>query len=87
MPPVRHSLRDQLCDRNRRLDEAVRRRFGVSVTTFKALKAATQLLGVLGGIFAMHQGAQPLQTLLLMTVMVHGPEFLELWMTNGKDRP
>lgn len=50
----------------------------MSLKTYKTIKAATQLAGATAGIYAMTLRADPLAVLTLVTIMVSGPEVLEL---------
>lgn len=55
----------------------------MTLKLFKALKLLIQLVGVAGGVYAMSLGAPPLAALAMMTVMVLGPEGLELFIEQG----
>lgn len=71
------SLRDELASYNRDLESCLRSRAGMSLKTFKLIKASTQFLGGAAGIYAMYLGADPLLALAMTTGMVLGPEGLE----------
>jgi hypothetical protein len=49
----------------------------MTLKLFKAIKATTQLAGASAGIYAMMLGADPMPALVLVTLMVSGPEALE----------
>ena len=72
------TLRDELASYNQHVDAVLRERLGMSFKTFKAIKASTQLVGGLAGIYAMHLGAPPMNALILTTAMIVGPEGLEV---------
>lgn len=77
------SLRDELATYNARLDRCLRLRYGMSLKTFKAIKAATQLVGAAAGIYAMSLEAPPLAALAMVTLMVTGPEAMEYFINNS----
>ncbi|SEO70337.1 hypothetical protein SAMN05216388_101749 [Halorientalis persicus] len=78
MSTSKPTLRDELAEYNDHLDDCLRSRFSMSLKTFKTIKATTQLVGAAAGIYAMTLQADPLAVLTLVTVMVSGPEVLEL---------
>jgi len=55
----------------------------MSFRTFKVLKAATQLVGMIGGIVAMRNGADPLIAFGMMAFMWGGPEAIEVVLETG----
>lgn len=56
----------------------------VSLRTYKTIKATAQLLAVGAGIFAIHQGADPMATFTIIGAIVAGPELLEYqWASDG----
>ncbi|WP_459191840.1 hypothetical protein [Halosimplex sp. J119] len=57
----------------------------MSFRTFKILKATTQLVGMIGGVYAMALGADPELALGMMTVMWGGPELIEVVLESGSD--
>lgn len=71
------SLRDELRAYNQDLESCLSERVGMSLKTFKLIKASTQFLGGAAGIYAMYLGADPLLALAMTTGMVLGPEGLE----------
>jgi hypothetical protein len=77
MSTTRPSLREELDAYNDHLDDCLRSRFGMTLKTFKTIKALTQLAGALAGAYAMYLGADPLLTIVLIATMVSGPEALE----------
>jgi len=72
------TLRDEICEYNNHLDESLRSRYGMSFRTFKVVKALTQLAGVGAAMYAMTLGSPPLAALAMATIMVSGPEVLEI---------
>lgn len=77
------SLKRELRAYNNRLDTRLRTRYGMTLRTFKLVKALTQLTGAGGGIYAMSLGADPLTVFALITIIVSGPEALEYLIENG----
>jgi hypothetical protein len=77
MSTTRPSLREELDEYNAHLDHCLRSHYGMTLKTFKSIKALTQLAGALAGAYALYLGADPLLTILLITTMVSGPEALE----------
>lgn len=71
------SLPDELASYNHDLKTCLKDRVGMSLKTFKLIKASTQFLGAAAGIYAMQLGADPLLALAMTTGMVLGPEWLE----------
>jgi hypothetical protein len=71
-------LRKELRAYNTRLDAMLRSRYGMTLRTFKLVKAVTQLAGVGAAIYAMTLGAPPLGALAMATIMVSGSEVLEI---------
>lgn len=58
----------------------------MSFRVFKTIKAITQLVGVLAGIFAIQQGADPELAFALIAVIWAGPEAFEHYVsTQGED--
>ena len=57
----------------------------MSFRTFKVLKATTQLVGMIGGVYAMVLGADPEFALGMMTAMWGGPELIEVVLESGTD--
>lgn len=61
------------------------RRYGVAITVdeYKVIRALTRLAGVIiGGIALVYFEADPITALTLITVMVLGPDFAEVWLTR-----
>lgn len=75
------SLHDEICEYNHRLDAALRQRVGITVRTYKAIKAMTQLAGAAAGVYAMWLGADPMTAFVLIAVIVSGPEVAEQILT------
>lgn len=61
----------------------------MSFRTFKVLKATTQLVGMVGGVIAMHYGADPMLAFAMMAFIWGGPEAIEVVLetssTGGDD--
>lgn len=76
-------LTDQIRDCNARLDEALRQRVGICLETYKLIKNTTQLVGAIGVIFAIYEGADPMTAAFLIAVIISGPEAIEYVLTNG----
>lgn len=71
------SLSVELQRYNNTLDAAMRHFFGMSVRTFKLIKAVTQLIGVGAGVYAMTLGADPTTALVIIAFIYAGPEVAE----------
>jgi hypothetical protein len=71
------SLKDELESYNHDLDCRLRGRYGMTLKSFKVLKATTQLVGAAAGIYAMQLGAPPLAAFALVAIIISGPESLE----------
>lgn len=79
------SLREELQDCNERLDRKLRASIGMTIKTYKTVKALTQLVGAAAGIYAMSLGAPPLAAFTIIAVIVSGPETLEYLINNSDD--
>lgn len=77
------SLKQELDEYNASLDHSLRTRFGMTVKTFRLIKATTQLVGAGAGIYAMSLGAPPLATFAMMAVIISGPEVMEHLINEG----
>lgn len=82
---TKQPLRRELQAYNASLDARLRSRYGMTLKTFKTVKASTQLVGAAAGIYAMSLGADPMTALMLVAVMVSGPEVLEYIINTGTD--
>lgn len=71
------SLRDELASYNHNLSACLKERAGMSLKTFKTIKALTQLIGAGAGAYAMSKGAPPGFMMVCITAVVSGPEILE----------
>ena len=71
------SLKQELAEYNDSLDRCLRSRYGMTLKTFKTIKAATQLVGAAAGVYAMYLGADPLLAFGLTAIIISGPETLE----------
>lgn len=85
MPSTNLSLHDELHQYNRRCDSWLRSRYGMSFRTFKVVKATTQLIGVVAGIYAMTLGADPLAALGIIALIYTGPEAAEYLISQGSE--
>ena len=84
MSTTRPSFKQELAEYNSHLDRCLRSRFGVTLKTFRTIKAATQLVGAASGVYAMSLGADPLSTFALMALIITGPEGME-YLINQSD--
>ena len=57
----------------------------MTLKTFKTIKATTQLVGAAAGIYAMHQGADPMTTFALVAIIISSPEALEYLINDQGD--
>lgn len=78
------TLKDELASYNTRLDRILRGRYGMSLQTFKTIKASAQLTGGLAGAYAMYLGAPPWPTMVLVATIISGPEILEYLINNAE---
>jgi len=62
---------------------ACERSFGMSLKVFKTTKAVVQLAAILSGIVAIQNGADPLLSLLLITLIYGGPEYIEYFLASN----
>jgi hypothetical protein len=61
-------------------------RFNVSLRVYKTIKATTQLIAVASGVFAIHQGADPMTVFALIAAIVTGPEMMEyIWANSAAE--
>ena len=79
------SLSDEIRDYNSTLDRVLKSRYGMSFRTFKVIKATTQLIGVVAGVYAMSLGADPMAAFALIALIYAGPEAAEVILTSGTD--
>ena len=70
-------LTTSITDCNRCLDATLRRRFGVTLRTYKTLKAFVQLVSAALAFYVVSQGGDPLTTFALFTAILIGPEAVE----------
>jgi hypothetical protein len=77
------TLTRQIRDHNRRLDNCLQSRAGITLSTYKIIKNSTQLAGAAAGIYAMYLGADPMFAFMLIALIITGPEGLEYALTNG----
>ena len=78
-------FRDEITECNHRLDSVLRTRVGITVRTYKVIKALTQLVGSSAVVYGMTLGADPGFAILLLTVIISGPEAFEAILTEGGD--
>lgn len=67
----------EVCEHNKRLDEYFRERFGVTLFTWKSIKALWQLAAVGLAFYAISEGAAPFPTFALLVVLLVGPDAFE----------
>ena len=70
-------LGEEIHTYNRRLDHRLRSRYGMSLRIYKIIKAITQLVGVVAGVYAMTLGADPMTALAMIALIYAGPEVIE----------
>ena len=78
-------LHEEIRAHNLTLDRILKARFGMSFRTFKVIKAVTQLVGVIAGVYAMTLGADPMTALALIAMIYAGPEAAEVLLVHGGD--
>lgn len=78
-------LHEEIRAHNLTLDRILEARFGMSFRTFKIIKAVTQLVGVIAGVYAMTLGADPMTALALIAMIYAGPEAAEVLLMHGSD--
>jgi len=78
--PHQESFRDELASYNQDLEAVLRSRVGMTLKTFKLIKALTQLVGAAAGVYAMSEGAPPFATFVIIATVVSGPEVLEYFI-------
>jgi len=86
MATTRPTLGDEIASYHDRCEAALRPH-GMSFRTFRIIKAVTQLVGMIAGIYAMPLGADPLAALTLMTLLYGGPEAVEHILDTGRVAP
>lgn len=67
-------------------NQAVTRRFGVTLRVYKIIKAVTQLVGVGAGIYAMSIGGEPSVVYPIVGAIIAGPEIMEYAIANGDEK-
>jgi len=82
-PP--QSLKQELDSYNDHLDHCLRSRYGMTLKTFKTVKAVTQLVGAAAGVYAMSLGAPPLATFAIMALIISGPEGMEYLINQSAE--
>lgn len=85
MSTTRPSLKQELDEYNDSLDHCLRSRFGMTLRTFKTVKATTQLVGAAAGVYAMSLGAPPLATFAIMALIITGPEGMEYLINQSAE--
>jgi|GEM_PF-1985160 len=83
MSTTNTTLLDEIAEYNDSLDDCLRGRFGMTLKTFKTIKATAQLVGAGAGVYAMSLGAPPLATFALMAIIISGPEAIEYLINDG----
>jgi hypothetical protein len=83
MATDKQTLAAELRQQESTLDAACRRRLGISVRTYKIIKALTQLIGAAGGVYALvWTPADPVTVYALLALIIVGPEAFETFLTN-----
>lgn len=83
MATTNRPLHEEIRAHNLTLDRVLRERFNMSFRTFKIIKALTQLVGVIAGVYAMTLGADPMTALVLIAMIYAGPEAAEVLLMHG----
>lgn len=85
MSTNRPTLAHELVEYNDHLDRSLRRTLGMSITTWKTIKATTQLVGVLGVLWLVTLPGElhPQLAALLITVILGGAEAVEIIIQNA----
>jgi uncharacterized membrane protein len=89
MATTKPAFSDELAQYNDSLASSLRG-YGMTLRTFKFFKLLMQLAGIAAGVYAMSLGAAPLATFAMVTVIILGPEGLELFIEangGGGDAP
>jgi len=76
------ALNADLARYNRQLDDFCHTHWGISVRTYKIIKAMTQLVGTALAFYAISEGADPLTVFLGVTFIIGGPEAFEYIVTH-----
>ena len=71
------TLAESITDCNRSLDAALRRRFGVTLQTYKTLTALVQLVPTTFAFSVVSRGGDPSTAFALFTAILIGPEAVE----------
>lgn len=84
MSTTQPSLADELVEYNDHLDHCLRCTLGMSIKTWKTIKATTQLVGVLGVLWLVTLPGEldPQLAALLITVILGGAEAIEIIIQN-----
>lgn len=80
------SLSDQLRRDQASLDDELRRRVGIDVTTWKALRYALRVIGIIIAAAAMFEptvSSDPIPTLTIIAAFVLGPDVVEAYLTHN----
>lgn len=86
MATTQHQLTTEICEYNHRLDAGLRRTVGISVQTYKVIKATAQLASVLAILFAMAKGGVDLDlAILVIGGIILGPEVIEAKLVDGEE--
>jgi predicted branched-subunit amino acid permease len=85
MATTNRPLHEEIRQHNSALDRILRARYGMSFRTFKVIKAITQLVGVVAGVYAMSLGADPMTALALIALIYAGPEAAEIILMQGSE--
>jgi hypothetical protein len=80
------NLREEIQTGNRNIEQRIGQ-LGMSLRTYKLIKAITQLVGAGAGIYAMSLGADPLTAFALVAFIVSGPEALDFMLSHQTSNP
>ena len=85
MSTTRPTLTQELVEYNDHLDRCLRRTLGMSIKTWKTIKATTQLVGVLGVLWltTLPGELDPQLAALLITIILGGAEAIEIIIQNA----
>lgn len=80
---IGNALRRDIHEYNQSVERGLSRaEVGISFVTYRAIKATVQLVGACLGGYALYLGVPPSLGLLLITIMVIGPEGIDTVLAN-----
>lgn len=85
MSTTHPSFAKELAEYNDRLDHCLRCKYGMSINTWKTIKATAQLAGVLGVLWLVTLPGElgPQLAALLITAIIGGAEAVEIIIQNA----